>query len=83
MSSAIISRQTADALERVMAFFGIDDYNRSLFGEAAADAGVEPFSATIGALDAAIQRDKRNAMTRRIRDRIERQRVLDKQRVKP
>ena len=42
--SEAISRQTHDALVRVMAFFGIDEYNRPLFSQACAAAGVESFA---------------------------------------
>ena len=33
--SAVITRETSDALDRVMTFFGINGYNRFLFGDAA------------------------------------------------
>jgi len=77
MSSAVISRQTSDALDRVMKFFGIDAYNRSLFGEAARSAGVDTFSRTIEALDAAISSDSRSCVEQRIRTRITEQKQLD------
>ena len=77
MSSTVISRQTSDALDRVMAFFGIDSYNRALFGEAARMVGVETFSKTIEALDAAIRNDSRAGTERRIRERIALQKEID------
>lgn len=77
MSSAVISRQTSDALDRVMTFFGVDIYNRPLFGEAARAAGVDSFSKTIEALDVAIRMDSRSGTERRIRDRIARQKEVD------
>ena len=77
MSSATIPGRTDVALRSVMLFFGIDDYNRSLFGEAARDAGVESFSPVVEALAAAVERDSRNGCALRIRERIERQRELD------
>ena len=78
MSSAVISRQTSDALERVLTFFGIDSYNRPLFGEAARAAGVDAFSKTIEGLDVAIRSDSRSGTERRIRDRIALQKEIDK-----
>lgn len=71
--SVAISRKTNDALARVMQFFGIDDYNRQLFSQACAAAGVESFSKTIEALDGAIAVDSRNGANSRIRKRIEEQ----------
>lgn len=59
-----------------MLFFGIDDYNRVLFSSAAQVAGVEAFSKTIEALDGAIKVDSRNAINKRIRERIEMEREL-------
>ena len=82
MSSTVISRQTSDALDRVMAFFGIDSYNRALFGEAARMVGVEAFSKTIEGLDAAIRVDSRAGTERRIRERIALQKEID-QKTKP
>ena len=78
MSSAVISRQTSEALDRVMAFFGIDRYDRQLFGEAARAAGVDAFTKTIEALDAAIRIDSRAGTERRIRDRIALQKEIDR-----
>lgn len=74
--SVAISRQTNDALVRVMQFFGIDDYNRQLFSQACAAAGVEAFAKTIEALDGAIAVDSRSGVTLRIRKRIEEQREM-------
>ena len=82
MSSAVISRQTSDALDRVLAFFGIDSYNRPLFGEAARMAGVDAFSKTIEGLDAAIRVDSRAGTERRIRERIALQREIDQKNTK-
>lgn len=64
--SVIVSKQTSDQLSRVMAFFGIDEYNRPLFRKAAESCGVEPFSIVIGALDAVVQMDSRYGATARI-----------------
>lgn len=61
-----------------MLFFGIDPCNRPLFGEVARAVGVVEFSRVVDALDAAIAADQRCGVTVRMRDRIERQRVLDK-----
>lgn len=66
--SVVVSKQTGDALARVMTFFGIDEYNRPLFRVAAESCGVEAFSAFIGALDAAVQRDSRYGVGSRIRE---------------
>ena len=77
MSSTVISRQTSDALDRVMAFFGIDSYNRALFGEAARMVGVEAFSKTIEGLDTAIRNDSRAGTERRIRESIALQKEID------
>lgn len=77
--SVVISRQTNEALLRVMKFFNIDEYNRPLFSEAAAAAGVESFSKTIEAIDGAIAIDSRNGSNLRIRARIAEQRELDRQ----
>ena len=76
--SVAISRQTNDALARVMKFFGIDDYNRQLFSQACAAAGVEAFSKTIEALDGAIAVDCRNGVNLRIRNRITEQKEIDR-----
>ena len=81
MSNAVITRQTSEALDRVMAFFGIDAYNRPLFGEAARMAGVDAFSKVIEALDGVLATDSRNGSPLRIRDRIERQKVVDRNRL--
>lgn len=74
--SAVINNRTNDALVRVMRFFGIDDYNRPLFGAAASAAGVEAFAKVVEALDGAIASDSRNRVSLRIRDRIEREKRL-------
>lgn len=74
--SVAISGQTNEALMRVMRFFGIDDYNRQLFSQACAVAGVEAFSKTIEALDGAIAVDCRNGVNLRIRKRIEEQKEI-------
>lgn len=79
--SVAVSKQTSDSLTRVMTFFGIDDYNRPLFRQAAESCGVEAFSVVIGALDAAVQMDSRCGCGVRIRDRIERQK-LEKQKAR-
>ena len=79
MSSAVISRNSSDALDRVMAFFGIEPCNRALFGVAAREAGVENFARVIEAIDRAAAADARSGMNLRIRDRIERQKALDDQ----
>lgn len=71
--SVAISRKTNDALARVMQFFGIDEYNRPLFSQACASAGVEAFSKTVEALDGAIAVDCRSGVNLRIRKRIEAQ----------
>lgn len=76
--SVAISRTTNDALERVMRFFGIDEYNRQLFSQACAAAGVDAFSKTIEALDGAISIDGRNGVNLRIRKRIAEQKELDR-----
>lgn len=76
MSNVVISRSTLEALERVMAFFGIDSYDRDLFGIAARSCGVDAFSKTIEALDMAIRSDSRSGINRRIRERIEMEREL-------
>lgn len=68
--SVVISRQTNEALRRVMQFFNIDDYNRPLFSEAASAAGVDAFSKTIEAIDGAIAVDSRVGANRRIREAI-------------
>ena len=65
--SVAISRQTRDALGRVLQFFGIDDCNLPLFSQACAAAGVDAFSKTIEALDGAISVDRRNGINGRIR----------------
>lgn len=70
MSGAVITRETSDALDRVMTFFGIDGYNRFLFGDAARVAGVEEFSKVIAALDGAIAMDPRRGINERIRQNI-------------
>lgn len=59
-----------------MAFFGIDSYNREVFGIAARQAGVDAFSKTIEALDVAVKADSRSGINRRIRERIEVEREL-------
>ena len=76
--SVAISRQTNDALVRVMQFFGIDDCNRQLFSQACAAAGVDSFSKTIEALDGAISVDGRSGVNLRIRKRIEEQKAVDR-----
>jgi hypothetical protein len=76
--SVAISRQTNEALMRVMRFFGIDEYNRSLFGDTAQQAGVEAFSKVIEALDRVVGADERSGAGVRIRARIERQKELDR-----
>ena len=76
--SVAISRQTNEALARVMSFFGIDDYNRPLFSQVAASVGVEVFSKAIEALDGAISVDSRSGVNLRIRKRIEEQREIDR-----
>lgn len=76
--SVAISRQTNEALVRVMAFFGIDDYNRPLFSQACAVVGVDAFSKTIEALDGAIVVDGRIGVTLRIRKRIEEQKEINR-----
>ena len=81
MSSVVISARTSEALKRVMVFFGIDEYNRPLFGECAKAVGVDQFSRTIEALDAAIQIDSRSGIERRIRARIAQQKELDRKKV--
>ena len=68
--SVAISRETNEALVRVMRFFGIEDYNRTLFGQAAERAGVDAFSATIRALDASIAEDRRSGVNQRIRAQL-------------
>lgn len=73
-----VSRQTHDALARVMQFFGIDEYNRHLFSQACAAAGVESFSRTFEALDKVIASDNRNGVNLRIRKRIEEQKEIDR-----
>lgn len=73
-----VSRQTHDALARVMKFFGIDEYNRHLFSQACAAAGVESFSKTIEALDGAIAVDGRVGVNLRIRNRIEEQKEINR-----
>ena len=75
MSGAVITRETSDALDRVMAFFGIDGYNRSLFGDAAKVAGIDEFSKVITALDGAIAMDARRGINERIRQRIAQERA--------
>lgn len=70
MSHAVISRQTDEALNSVMTFFGIDAYNKPLFGIAAATAGVDSFSVTIEALASAIASDSRRMADQRIKARI-------------
>lgn len=70
--SVVVSRQTSDALSRVMAFFGIDEYNRPLFRKAAESCGVDTFERFIGAMDAVVQMDSRSGCGVRIRERIER-----------
>lgn len=65
-----VSRQTREALDRFMRFFGIDDYNLPLFSEACSAAGVESFARTFEALDKAIASDNRNGTNLRIRRRI-------------
>lgn len=62
-----------------MVFFGIDACNRPLFGVAAREAGVENFSRVFEAIDRAIANDSRCGTTVRIKDRIERQKILDEQ----
>ena len=74
MSGAVITRETSDALDRVMTFFGIDGYNRFLFGEAARVAGVTEFSKVIAALDGVISMDPRRGINDRIRQRIAQER---------
>lgn len=72
--SVVVSKQTSDQLTRVMAFFGIDEYNRPLFRRAAESCGVDVFSSFIGAMDAAIQMDGRFGCAQRMRAAIDKKR---------
>lgn len=65
--SVVVSKQASDSLTRVMAFFGIDEYNRQLFRKAAESCGVETFTRFIGAMDAVVQMDSRYSTESRIR----------------
>ena len=81
--SVVVSRQTSDALSRVMAFFGIDEYNRPLFRKAAESCGVDTFERFIGAMDAVVQMDSRSGCGVRIRERIERENMKNRKRGRP
>lgn len=72
--SVVVSKQTSDQLTRVMAFFGIDEYNRPLFRKAAEGCGVEAFSSFVNAMDTVIQLDGRWGCQERMRAVIEKQR---------
>lgn len=69
--SVVVSKQSSEALGRVMTFFGIDEYNRPLFRRAAELSGVDTFERFIGAMDQAIQADSRFGAAGRIRAAIE------------
>lgn len=72
--SVVVSKQTSEQLTRVMRFFGVDEYNRRLFGRAAESCGVDVFERFVGALDAVVQLDPRFGVESRIRAIIERDR---------
>lgn len=73
--SNVISHSTNESLVRVMRFFGISDYNRPLFSQAATTCGVGTFSAFIQALDQAIQADSRFGVSRRLRESVAREKT--------
>ena len=76
MSGAVISRETSEALARVMQFYGIDAYNRNHFGEIARSVGVEVFTQFVVAWDGVISVDSRRGINARIMDRIRREREV-------
>lgn len=76
--SVVVSKQTSDQLTRVMAFFGIDEYNRPLFRKAAEGCGVEVFTAFVNAMDTVIQLDGRFGCAARMREAIEKMRKAGK-----
>lgn len=73
---AVVARETSEALDRVLAFLGVDACNRSLFGRAAERCGRDSFSAFIEALDAAIRADPRHGAQVRIKERIAQEKAL-------
>lgn len=72
---ALISRETSEALDRVLDALGVDRYNRFLFGRAAERCGGDVFALFVESLDVAIKEDPRRGTNGRIRERIERERA--------
>lgn len=69
-----MSRQTAEDLQEVVRFFGLDDASQSIWAAAAAREP-EAFARVVAAMADAVRADRRYGVEQRIRDRLAKERA--------